>query len=200
MTFKTKRHRDHFNYTLRVWGRKDEVVCDATKGRCQVTELPANSRIEASLVVCCEHKLCSLQSDQVGFTKPLEPKILVLTNITNRSISAYWMPPEPNSEPISKYAITIMGALERARSQTFHRFCNQFTFTRLRPTTFYTVRVVACARDNDCGPFAEAVAWTPPEGRFILPFIIKASGFGTFMYFDYSSNDPLLFMKKVEWV
>ncbi|VDK25892.1 unnamed protein product, partial [Taenia asiatica] len=64
-------YREHFNYTLRVRGRKDEVVCDATKGRCQVTGLPANSKIEASLVVCCKHKLCSLPSDQVGFTKPL---------------------------------------------------------------------------------------------------------------------------------
>ncbi|KAL5110442.1 Receptor-type tyrosine-protein phosphatase delta [Taenia crassiceps] len=155
--------REHFNYTLRLQSGSGKVECDDVRGQCKVTDLPANSRIEAYLVVCCKHNLCSLQSKQVAFTKPLQPQNLLITDINSSNISAYWKPPDANTESISKYVVTIVRAMGRPRTQIVERFYNKYTFTRLRPTTFYSVSVVACARNDDCGRPAEATAWTLSE-------------------------------------
>ncbi|VDK38045.1 unnamed protein product [Taenia asiatica] len=158
-------YREHFNYTLRVRGRKDEVVCDATKGRCQVTGLPANSKIEASLVVCCKHKLCSLPSDQVGFTKPLAPLDLQMGSPTDATIYATWGRPQFTGEPITGYravAVDTLGNVTNCTPSELIEARFGCTFRGLSPCMRYHISVQTCAREDDCSLPTEGIEHTLP--------------------------------------
>uniref|UniRef100_A0A915ETC3 Protein-tyrosine-phosphatase n=1 Tax=Echinococcus canadensis TaxID=519352 RepID=A0A915ETC3_9CEST len=145
--------REHFNYTLMLKGREEKFACDATKARCQVNGLPANSKIEASLVTCCKHRLCSLQSDLVAYTKPLPPLDLQMGSPTDTTIYASWNSPQPTTEPITGYRAVAVDTLGGETSCTPSRVSKarlHCTFRHLSPCMPYHISVQTCARDDDC--------------------------------------------------
>ncbi|KAL5963942.1 Collagen alpha-1 XII chain [Taenia solium] len=163
----------NFSYTAGAFTEKSHphsnrpvVACNATTNACIFEGLQANTGYLFTLERCSRKRplLCSQRSNQsaIFYTKPKEPQNLVLTNTTSRSISAYWIPPEPNAESISKYMVTVLSNSVPVKSINISAPSNQCVLEHLQPTTLYTVRIIACARDNDCGLPAEATAWTPP--------------------------------------
>ncbi|VDM30971.1 unnamed protein product, partial [Hydatigera taeniaeformis] len=157
--------RAHFNYTLTVLNRKAKVVCDATTGRCEATELPANSKIEVALVTCCKHDLCSPQSKGIAFTKPEAPLDLQMGSPTATTIYASWSSPKSTEEAIVGYralAVDSLGKVTTCNSSWHSQSRPECTFRDLSPCMRYNISVRTCAREDDCSVEVTGVEYTLP--------------------------------------
>ena len=59
------------NYTVTVITNVTRIMpCDVRRETCTVVGLAANSKLDVSLITCCEHNLCSLPTEVTVYTKP----------------------------------------------------------------------------------------------------------------------------------
>ncbi|VDO10423.1 unnamed protein product [Rodentolepis nana] len=144
----------HFNYTLQV----TRIF--------NVTSLPANSEVTASLVTCCRHNLCSSSFDSATFTKPASPLNLIIANATDQTLLASWERPKDNEEPISNYRVITSderGHEYRCDPTNLNSTRINCLVRNLSPCQHYSISVRTCARGYDCGPAITTQEYTLPE-------------------------------------